>query len=176
MNVKKVFILFVFLTSPFVFSISAVRALPENNRSLHIQDWTFVREVNGVYTYKLNENKSVVGTFHSRKSNKNIDWNSIDPKEFFGKINEEKNSMMALINIFDWEVSQSKWEKKKDHFELQMNGLYTDPQGQNTYFYENHLYSPKDTQQILVITPDLKLPKQQSMRNFLRQAKKILNH
>ena len=151
-------------------------ASPENDHPSEIKDWKFVRAVNGVYTYKLKENKNVIGTFHSRKFKKSADWDSIDPDEFFKKINKEKSLIMALINISDWRVNQFRWEKQKEFFELQMKGSYTDPQGRNIYFYENHLYSSKNTQQILVISPHLIAPKQESFRSFLHQAKRILNH
>ena len=151
----------------------------------NIEGWKFVRLADGVSTYKLKTDKNTIGVFHSQTAKKPVNWKKINPDTFFIKIIEEKQSLMSMIDVFDWTTNERSWSKKGRGFELTMSGSYTDKKDKKIYFREYHFYLPKKTHQVLITSPNKELlstrQTSDSLKNtypatvFFEQAKQILN-
>ncbi len=135
---KKIFISLLFFLS------TAAIASPSG--------WKLSRDVNGVKVWQLEKNSDVTGSLEKRKTGKKINWLNIKQKDFFKKLEEKKKKMLSFIGISEWK-GKYKWQPKKEHHELLVNGSYRDWSGQKITFAEVHIYRANETIQILHTRP-----------------------
>ena len=57
--------------------------------------------------------------------------------------------MLSFSGISDWKITNSKTDKDQLFFE----GQYKDRSGEQTYFFEVHIYTGKEITQILLTSP-----------------------
>jgi len=107
-----------------------------------VQDWVQLRkeEKSSLWRSKTIK-KSYVSITQSRQR-------SPIPKRTEELINQRKD-MLSFSGISDWKITNSKTDKDQLFFE----GQYIDRSGEQTYFFEVHIYSGKEITQILLTSP-----------------------
>ena len=154
----------IFLAITFTFNIS-LRAEPLEN------PWRMVRQTDDVWVWKLEGTRDVIGTFQTKRRTSNINWENVKSKSFFEKLTQEKQKMLSMIGISHWTVTNSRWVKKKDHYELQLRGSYQNAQNKEIRFHEIHLFYEDKTHQILMAYPSTRSMTRSIASQFTSMAK-----
>ena len=86
-------------------------------------------------------------------------------KDLLDQLKEDKQKMLSLIGVNEWEISKSDIQKNNDTTNVVLEGSYLDTAGNTTHFVEYHFYAPAKNLQLLLTNENfskLKLDSQES--------------
>lgn len=103
------------------------------------------------------------------------------PSEFFRNklfsfeaLMKEKQKMLTLIKVQDWQVLSHQWKSMKNQGELYIEGSYLNYNGKKHFFQEFHIYSSTEVLQALVSAPSLKELQSSNPKPFFQKIRKGL--
>lgn len=138
--------------------------------------WSLVRQVNDVFVWKLKGRGDVMGTFRSSQRAEDLEWGKIKSSKFFEKLKNKKKEMLSFVGISDWKSTSHSWKKKKDHYELNMEGNYLNGQRQRVSFREYHFFFKKRTYQILLTFPSNRKLSDRVIEEFRKDVSQMVGH
>ena len=139
-----------------------------------IKAWKAVRQMNGVSTYVLLNNRSTVGVFHTKALEKPLSWKEVRSKKFFEQFKENKRRFLSVMKISNWEVSSQRWKRRKGYLEWNLEGSYNNSSGKKVYFKENHLYFPSKLHQVLITSNEQRFFETTKDEDFIKVAQREL--
>ncbi len=113
---------------------------------------SFVRKVDGVFTYKLKSYPQVIGVFHSYKTPRSINWRKTNTA-FFQSLTDPKKSLLASIGLQAWQADSYELKKHPSHLQIFITGSYKTKEQKTIYFKEEHLFFANTSRQILFSSP-----------------------
>ena len=134
-----------------------------------LPNWKLTSDVDGLKVWLYTPNSAITGSSENRKLSSKIDWSKIKEQEYFKKFEDQKKGMLSLMGISNWKVFRILWTAHKGHYQLDIEGNYTNSSHQEISFVEQHLYYSDRTIQFLHTRP-------KSVENGDVFAKEILNY
>ena len=137
---------------------------------LRAETWELVQKRENVLLWKFKKNPKIMGTLQSKKRQKALEWNSVKSKKVFENVAETKRRTLSLIGITNWSADNYSWNKRGKHHELIIEGTYTDPQTKKISFREHHLFFPRETYQIVIVSPAGEQQSREIFNDFVQRA------
>ena len=137
--------------------------------------WQLAHHHNNMWVWNLADQKDVIGTLQTSKNSKPINLKDTQTKDFLTELKNNRKKTLEMIGITRWTVGDYKWEKKKGHYELTLNGTYRNAQNQLIRFYETHLFYRKKTHQILFSYPSKTSIDRGIASQFVTKTKKMVS-
>ncbi len=136
-----------------------------------IEVWKSIRVVDGTRLWTLKKNPEIIGTLRSKRRNRAVDWSKVDSEHIFKDVAEKKQQALSLIGITHWTPDNYSWKRGDMYHELAIEGTYKNFRFQKIAFWEHHLFGPKETYTILVVSPSDQRPSREVVENFIVRAK-----